>query len=291
MKLGYATYLPKWGWMLGTGLYLDDIEQEVAAFKIDMRTSIRNGETILFLISLFAVLIATISIGAVHYSEHKMADSRLKALTKRIVDVQEEERKRVSNDLHDGINQLLVSIRHRMEMAMDHIHDTNKSMPLLTKCLSILDTSISDIRRISKALHPSALDNMGLAAAIRELGRDFEEATHIPTKITTNPVGNRLDESTKIAIYRVVQEALTNISRHAQASSVAIELKVDDRQRLIILKIVDDGIGLDDPDKPLSNEGLGIRNMHERIESHGGSLTVRNAMPRGLELLAALPQI
>lgn len=289
-KLGYASYLPKWGWMFGTGLYLDDIEKEVAAFENDMQSAIRKAEAILFLVSLLAVLIATIGIGAIHYNEHKLADSRLKDLTRRIVDVQEEERKRVSHDLHDGINQLLVTIRHRLEMAIDYVGQPDKSKPLMEKSLSILDTSISDVRRLSKALHPSALDNMGLAAAIRELGREFEESTRIETIISTTPVGNKLDESSKIALYRVVQEALTNIARHADATKVTLELKVDERQKLIGLKITDNGIGLENPDDPKSCQGLGIRNMHERMESHDGSLVIRNGIDGGLELFAAIPQ-
>lgn len=290
LKMGYAAYLPKWGWMIGTGLYLDDIEKEVSVFEADMRASVRKAETILFLISLFAVLIVAISIGALHYSEHKLADTRLKALTKRIVDVQEEERKRVSNDLHDGINQLLVSIRHRLEMATDFITPDNKSYGLIEKSLAILDTSIADVRRLSKALHPSALDNMGLAAAIRGLGHDFEESTKITTKIQASPIGDRLDESSKIALYRVVQEALTNVSRHANADRVEIQLRTDDAKQQIILIIRDNGSGLPHPDLPLSNDGLGLRNMYERIESHGGNLTIRNALSGGLELFASLPQ-
>ncbi|MCT4654477.1 MAG: cache domain-containing protein [Cohaesibacter sp.] len=291
MKLGYAAYLPKWGWMLGTGIYVDDIEKEVSAFEADMKASVRKAETILFLISLFAVLVAAISVGALHFSEHKLADTRLKALTKRIIDVQEEERKRVSNDLHDGINQLLVSIRYRLEIAMEQIGDQSKAYPLIEKSLSILDTSIADVRRLSKALHPSALDNMGLAAAIRGLGRDFEESTAITTSISTTSIGNRLEEQAKIALYRVVQEALTNISRHAQANKVEINLGIDDTKHTITLIIRDNGRGLPHPDTPLTNEGLGLRNMHERIDSHGGSLTIRNALSGGVEIFANLPQI
>ncbi|HAT86404.1 cache domain-containing protein [Cohaesibacter gelatinilyticus] len=289
-KMGYAAYLPKWGWMLGTGLYLDDIDKEVLAFEADMRASIRKAETILFLISLFAVLVVAISIAALNYSEHKLADTRLKALTKRIIDVQEEERKRVSNDLHDGINQLLVSIRHRLEMTMDLVKNNQKPFALLEKSLSILDTSIADVRRLSKDLHPSALDNMGLAAAIRGLGRDFEESTKIKTTIQANTIGDRLEEKAKIALYRVVQEALTNVARHADADQVEIILRNDDAKKMVALSIRDNGKGLAHPDSPLSNEGLGLRNMYERIESHGGNLTIRNALSGGLELFANLPQ-
>ncbi|WP_373236134.1 cache domain-containing protein [Cohaesibacter celericrescens] len=291
LKLGYSIYLPKWGWMLGTGLYLDDIKQQINSSRADMRASTRKAETILFLVALLAVVVTAIAVAALHYNEHKLADEKLKALTRRIVDVQEEERKRVSNDLHDGINQLLVSVRHRLELAIDHISKPDKALPLMNKSLSILDTSISDVRRISKALHPSALDNIGLAVAIRELGSDFEESTQIETQIRADTIGNRLSETAKIAIYRVVQEALTNVVRHANASVVQIEMKVDDDNKIVTLKIWDNGEGLKTPDQPSSGNGLGLRNMVERMESQGGNLSIRNGVSGGLELIGLMPQV
>lgn len=291
LKMSYATYLPKWGWMLGTGLYLDDIEEQVVAFRADMLKEIRKAETVLFLVALLAVVITAIAIAAVNYNEHKLADVRLKALTKRIVDVQEEERKRVSHDLHDGINQLLVSVRHRLELAREQLSNPDKARTLLTKSMSILDTSIADVRRMSKALHPSALDNIGLAVAVRELGQDFEESTRIVTKVKTDLVGDRLQETAKIAIYRVLQEALTNIARHSRASHVDVTLQVDDDKRSIALRIADNGIGLKNPDQLPKGDGLGLRNMSERMESHGGTLTIRNGTHGGVELIAHIPQV
>ena len=290
-KMSYATYLPKWGWMLGTGLYLDDIEEQVVAFRADMLKEIRKAETILFLVALLAVVITAIAIAAVNYNEHKLADVRLKALTKRIVDVQEEERKRVSHDLHDGINQLLVSVRHRLELAREQLSAPDKARALLTKSMSILDTSIADVRRMSKALHPSALDNIGLAVAVRELGQDFEESTQIVTKVKTDLVGDRLQETAKIAIYRVLQEALTNIARHSKANQVDVTLHVDDDKRSVTLRITDNGIGLKNPDQLPKGDGLGLRNMSERMESHGGTLTIRNGTHGGVELIAHIPQL
>ncbi|WP_114010500.1 cache domain-containing protein [Cohaesibacter intestini] len=290
-KLSYATYLPKWGWMLGTGLYLDDIEQQVVAFRSDMLKEIRKAETVLFLVALLAVVVTAIAIAAVNYNEHKLADVRLKALTRRIVDVQEEERKRVSHDLHDGINQLLVSVRHRVELAREQLGDPVKAKQLLTKSMAILDTSIADVRRMSKALHPSALDNIGLAVAVRELAKDFEESTRITTRVKTDPIGDRIEETAKIAIYRVLQEALTNIARHSKASHVDISLTIDDTLNKVTLQIADNGIGLKNPDQVPHPDGLGLRNMAERMESHGGTMSIRNGNHGGVELIAHMPQI
>ena len=289
LKMSYSTYLPKWGWMLGTGLYLDDIEQQVHGFRADMLTEIRKAETILFLVALLAVVITAIAIAAVNYNEHKLADVRLKALTRRIVDIQEEERKRVSHDLHDGINQLLVSVRHRLELAREQLGNREKAETLLTKSMAILDTSIADVRRMSKALHPSALDNIGLAVAIRELGQDFEESTQIKTRVTADHIDDHLQEGAKIALYRVLQEALTNIARHAKASHVDVSLNASEA-KTISLRIADNGIGLKNPDQVPHPGGLGLRNMSERMESHGGNLIIRNGREGGVELIAHMPQ-
>ena len=290
LKMSYATFLPKWGWMLGTGVYLDDLEEQIRIYEMDMRRETRKAEMILFMVSLLTVVLAAIAIAAVHYNEHKMADIRLRALTRRIVDIQEEERKRVSNDLHDGINQLLVSIRHRLELAIDQFGNADKALQLLHKCLSILDTSISDVRRISKALHPSALDNIGLSVAIRELGHDFQDSTSTKIRVLVTSIDDRLSDRAKIALYRVTQEALTNIARHANAQEVEIELGYDDEKHTVFLRISDDGEGIKNPEQMTKSGGLGLRNMLERIEAQGGELDFRSGALGGLELMAVVPQ-
>ncbi|WP_172891461.1 cache domain-containing protein [Cohaesibacter sp. ES.047] len=290
LKMSYATFLPKWGWMIGTGVYLDDVNQQVSAYKNDISLETRKAETILFLGTLFTVILAAVAIAAVHYNEHKLADARLKALTRRIVDVQEEERKRVAHDLHDGINQLLVSIRYRLEMAIEQVSHPDKALDLLTKSLGILDTTISDVRRISKALHPSALDNIGLSVAIRELAHGFQDSTSIKTRALVATLDNRLSDRAKIALYRVTQEALTNVSRHAKAREVEIELGYDDDNRTVFLRISDDGEGLKPPEQTPATGGLGLRNMLERIEAQGGNLEFSSGALGGLELRAIVPQ-
>ncbi len=293
LKLGYATFLPQWSWMIGTGTYIDDIQKQIGSFEKDMRTITRHTELTFLMISLVVIGITALSVAALHFNEHKLADQKLKALTQRIIDVQEEERKRVSNDLHDGINQLLVSIRHRLELAIDQIAKPEVAEPLLRKSLSILDTSIADVRRLSKALHPSALANIGLSEAVRELGQDFQDSTTIRTEVSTMRVDHLLSESAKIALFRVVQEALTNVSRHASASLVQIELKIcepPNGPKSIHLSIADNGVGTREAGGLTTESGLGLRNMFERVESHGGTLTFEKGELGGLKLSIKIPQ-
>ena len=228
-----------------------------------------------------------------HFNEHKLADEKLKALTQRIIDVQEEERKRVSNDLHDGLNQLLVSIRHRLELAMEQISKPTVAQPLMKKSLAILDTSIADVRRISKALHPSALANIGLSEAIRELGQDFEDSMQIKTNVIASRVDFLLTEAAKIALFRITQEALTNVVRHTDAKRIQILLCTEQKikgKKAIMLSIEDDGTSFTDPSSLTTDSGLGLRNMFERVESHGGTLTFTKGELGGLKITIKIPQ-
>ncbi|WP_316860708.1 cache domain-containing protein [uncultured Cohaesibacter sp.] len=289
-KLGYSILLPNWRWMIGTGAYLDDIEHEMVIVKRDILNLTRQAEHMLFIVTLAVIAITALAIGVLHFREHRLADEKLKELTTRIVEIQEEERKRVSNELHDGINQLLVSIRHRLELSIDQINKPEKAMPLIVKSLSILDNSIADIRRISKALHPSALVNIGLSEAISELGQEFQESSQIRTEVFTDQIDDHLSEQAKLSLYRVTQEALSNISHHASASFVRIEMTVQKPNRRVCLKIADNGVGMQKQNRKTGGTGLGLRNIFERVESHGGSLTIGRSQLGGFELIVLLPQ-
>lgn len=287
-KLGYADYLPKWGWMFGTGLYIDDIEREVAILKAQTEENVDQTTIILFAITFIAVLLVSALLFAIRLSEERFADSKLKDLTKRIVDVQESERKRVSTELHDGISQLLVGARYSLDLAHTQAPKDGSARGLITKSMGVLENAINEVRRISKDLRPSVLDDLGLAAAIQNLCKDFSEQTGLHVDVSTKPVGKRLTEQAKTALYRVLQESLTNIAKHADARNVSVQLVVNQTELILVIK--DDGNGL--PNKlthglssssslALQNSGLGIRNMVERVESHGGRLTLRSAKTHG----------
>lgn len=269
-KLGYAILLDKWGWMLGTGLYTDDITREVAAIRTDIAENVRQTLLVTFLITFSAIVIAGSLIAGVRFSEQRFADGRLKELTNRIFQAQEQERKRVSTELHDSISQLLVSVRYGIEM----IHSEAAREPELqiqaSKCLKTLDGTIAEVRRISRDLRPSVLDDMGLAAALVSLGKEFQNRSGITVNVSAEHCHDQLSEGAKTALYRVVQECVTNVARHARASEVNIDLTVG--HRTLVLCVEDNGIGLPNP-LPKTG-GLGFRNMRERMETYGGRLII-----------------
>ncbi|NKX64752.1 histidine kinase [Labrenzia sp. 5N] len=284
-KLGYAILLDKWGWMLGTGLYTDDIAREVTAIRTDFARSIRQTLFVTFMITLAAIVIAGFLIAGVRFSEQRFADTKLKELTNRIFQVQEQERKRVSTELHDSISQLLVSVRYGVEMIHSEANRDPDLQVQAAKCLKTLDGTIAEVRRISRDLRPSVLDDMGLAAALGSLGKEFQNQSGITVNVQAEQCHARLSEGAKTALYRVVQECMTNVARHSHASEVAISLKVGMQQ--LVLSVEDNGVGLPRP-LPKSG-GLGFRNMRERIETYGGRLTLSRRASGGTRIKVQMP--
>ena len=220
-------------------------------------------------------------------ANNDLPDVRLKQLTLRIVNVQEEERKRVAHELHDGISQLLVSARYGLEAAASK-RSVKDVREYIDKSMKTIDNTINEVRRISKALRPSVLDDMGLVSAVKSLGAEFSEQTGIIVDVNARQPKKQITDEARIAVYRVIQEALTNISRHSGADKVIISLKKEKKR--FVLQLQDNGVGiLSHPEWPLKNAGLGIRNMQERIDAIGGTIQFEHARPTGLIIKIGIP--
>jgi len=283
-KLSYVVELKRWGWMYGTGIYLDDVAAGTQRLKEQASANITA--TLLGLAAVAVVATLAVFAGglALNISEQRIADQQLKQLTQRLVSSQEEERARVSRELHDGLSQLLVSTKFRFELAQERVQngrgDANEA---IEAGLAGLSEAISEIRRISHDLRPSLLDNLGLPAALEQLADDFGHRTGIAIHAAIGPLPALAACSATTSLFRVAQEALTNVERHARASQVELTLDSDDET--LRLSIRDDGLGMA-ATGPL-NKGIGLRNMRERVEHHGGSLQVEQGNEVGGTLLIA----
>lgn len=287
-KLAYSIYFPKWDWMLGTGIYLDDVTEKVNIVQKELQNSIRQTRFVLLLLTIGAIGVTTIILASLQLSEQRLADARLKKLTARIVDIQEDERKRVSRELHDSISQLLVSAKYGIENALGHTRKGSKVIPPIEKSITTLDEAISEVRRISMDLRPSILDDIGLAAAIKGLGADFSAQGNFNVIVNADPVHDLLIDEAKTALYRCVQESLTNVVKHSKAKNVYITLKK--MKSKIRLDIFDDGNGAPMGVRYLKEtSGLGLRNMQERIDNFGGKIQFTDATPKGFGISIALP--
>jgi len=287
-KLAYVVILERWGWMLGTGLYLDDVEQATRQARTEVAENIRSTMWAIAGVALVAVLLVFACGLMLNLSEHRLADRKLQLLAQRIVSSQEEERSRVSRELHDGISQLLVSVKFQLELACHELEaGGSQALNTLRGGLARLGGAIAEVRRISHDLRPSLLDTFGLPAAIDQLAAEFEQRSGLAVEYQKLLEVERLPDRESVALFRIVQEALTNIERHARARSVSIALT--QRGGSLQLRVCDDGIGFDSVRiEQARSGGIGLRNIRERIEHLGGRFTLSSA-PGRTELMVILP--
>ena len=273
--VSYVVGLPDWQWALGTGIFIDDVLRTVAAVRAETETRVRATFFWIGAITLAALILVFASGFGMTVRERRMADTKLKELTRRIVDTQEEERGRVARELHDSISQILVGVRYALELARRRLRAGDaRAEASLDSGIEALGGAIQEVRRISRDLRPGVLDDLGLGPALQALTEEFSRRTGIEVAFDTVVFRNRLDQEAKIALYRIAQEALTNIERHAEATR--IELRVWGHSRGATLRIADDGRGMEAARSASisSAGGLGLRNMQERIEQLDGRLRI-----------------
>ncbi|WP_375265131.1 cache domain-containing protein [Planktotalea sp.] len=272
----YVTSFPSWQWAVGTGVFIDDVIATVASSRAQVEA--RTRSTFLYIggITLAALLTVFGSGLLLNIRERRLADTKLKALTQRVFDAQEEERGRVARELHDGISQTLVGIRYALDVTRRQLGLNKREVPkTLDQGIEGLASAIQEIRSISRDLRPGVLDDLGLGPALKTLTDDFTARTGMTSEFSTVVFRNRLDADAKIALYRIAQEALTNIERHANASHVKLSLRGD--RRGAILTISDNGQGMEEGRKQAETSprgGIGLRNMQERMEQLNGTFTV-----------------
>lgn len=288
--ISYVVGFQSWRWALGTGVFIDDVLETVASARAEVEHRIQRtfyyigGITIVALVLVFATGMG------LNIRERRLADAKLKELTQRVLDAQEEERGRVARELHDGISQMLVGVRYALDIALRRIkrQDVEEAAKPLTKGIEHLITAISEVRRISRDLRPGVLDDLGLGPALKALTEDFATRTGIETEFHTVVFRNRLEQESKIALYRIAQEALTNIERHAEASRVEMNLR--GHKKGVTMSIRDNGRGLP-PDNMRSGNGIGLRNIQERVEQLDGTLKLLSSSgpQSGTEIVVRLP--
>jgi len=290
-KLGYSRLLDNWNWMIGTGMYTDDLDKQVVIMKAAMDKHIKNTSFVILSIALISAGLIFISNLFLQFNERKVADNKLKALTKRVMNTQDEERRRVSRELHDGISQSLVAIKYYLEEAGSLFEQKDSDHArLVDKSNHYLGETMQEVRRISRDLHPSILDDFGLMAAVEVLVEDFENRLEIDVNLVKVQVRNLLPQNAKTALYRVTQEALTNIERHANATAVDIRFSM--KPDWFEVQIKDNGVGFNVDDKRFNkqtNVGIGLRNMTERLSYFKGRFDIHSSK-NGTTLIAAIPK-
>jgi PAS domain S-box-containing protein len=216
-------------------------------------------------------------------TDRKSAEEAVLSFGGKLINAQEEERRRIARELHDDVGQRLALLT----IELDKLRETTQ--PLAHAKTSSLWSQANEIahtvRQISHNLHSSGLDWLGLPAALDGLCREFPQGESIKVNFSHHNVPPRLSAEVKLCFYRVVQEALQNISKHSHARSVEIVLQAANGE--LTLEIKDDGVGFPLELEPIS--GLGLASMRERLKSVGGAMRVTSGPTRGTTIHASVP--
>jgi len=209
-------------------------------------------------------------------AETELRESRqqLRNLALHLDSVREEERKQIAFEIHDELGYALTAIKLDIAWLVKKIDVSKDNLEQKIKEMSdLLELTIQKVRTISSQLRPSILDHFGLVAAIDWQSKEFQRRTAIRTRFNVNPKDIQVPESLATPIFRIFQESLTNISRYAKASRVDVYLEKQDKN--IVLKVVDNGIGID-PDMIYHKNSFGLLGMREKAKSMGGEVVINN---------------
>jgi PAS domain S-box-containing protein len=224
-------------------------------------------------------------------AERRLAEytARLGTLSRRVLAVQEEERRAVARELHDELGQVLTAVRLNLQTLRRRSRDPELG-PIFEDGLAQLETAIAEVRALSTRLRPTILDDLGLEAALRSHLERSRVRAEIELDTAISLPQKRLDPAVETACFRIVQEAMTNVVRHAAARRLAVSLQALDGE--LVLSVRDDGHGFDPAaaaERAARGESAGLSGMEERAQLAGGRLEIRAAPGRGTEVRAVFP--
>jgi PAS domain S-box-containing protein len=220
----------------------------------------------------------------------RRAEDATRRLSGRLLSLQDDERRRIARELHDSLGQYLVSLKVNLDLLSGAVEQARESA-LVSECLDAVEECLSETRTISHLLHPPLLDEAGFTSAARWYVQGFAERSGIQADLEIPDDLGRLDGDVETTLFRILQEALTNVHRHSGASMARITLQVDAEQ--VQLQISDNGKGI--PEERLhrlredySAAGVGLAGMRERVRELGGSLAINSASP-GTTITVTIP--
>lgn len=214
-----------------------------------------------------------------------MRRSQASELSRHLLHAQEEERKRISRELHDGTGQGLMVLRLYLGMLASETQ-APETQAKVQEAMRLLDQTVEDLRRIIGRLSPRVLEEMGLAAAVRKAVRDFSRSTGMKAVLDLPEELNPLGHEIEVALYRSLQEALHNVAKHARAKNFAVRLAC--QADSISLVVEDDGIGFSGRRSP-SSKAFGLLGIEERTVALGGKLKISSRKGSGTEVRVTLP--
>ncbi len=206
-----------------------------------------------------------------------------------VIKAQEEERRRVARDIHDGPAQSMASVILRAEICERLLEKNPAQVPVELRALKeAVKASLQDVRKIIFDLRPMTLDDLGIVPTLKRYFTEYQERTRLPVELVTIGQERRISSSLEVAIFRVVQEAINNSYKHAQARKVVVRLEI--RPNKVNCTIVDDGVGFDVKEKMgPNNKGFGLIGMRERVELLEGTFNISSAPGQGTKVKLQIP--
>ena len=263
-----------------------EVSRRLAAFREDLHRRLWRA----LLIGSIVALVAVLRLRALERRAERQrvdaerAESEMRLLSQQLVAAQEEERKKLTRELHDHVGQMLTALR--MEIGRAERARGGKSESQLAHAIGeakrLLDTILRSVRDLAMGLRPSMLDDFGLQPALEWHVRDFRRRFNIPVELSLGGDLDALPDQYRTCVYRIVQEALTNCARHARAEKVEVAVRVE--QNTLDLVVADDGVGID----PARVRGMGLLGIEERVRELHGAFHIRSRPSGGTELHVTL---
>lgn len=221
--------------------------------------------------------------------ELKQLTEQLRSLSAHLQNVREEEQRRIAREIHDELGQQITGLKMDLSWVMKRIHSNEDHIKMedhLKHMNKLLDETVVTIRKISSELRPSILDDLGLVAALDWQSIEFEKRYNIPVRFTSKGEVDKLDPATMIGLFRMYQESLTNIARHAAATQVTSSFEAG--TLALVLTITDNGKGFD-VSKSKQKKTLGLLGMNERVLLMGGTLSIESVPGKGTSVRISVP--
>jgi PAS domain S-box-containing protein len=224
--------------------------------------------------------------------ELRDSENRLRLLSSRLLEVQEQERKRVAHELHDGIGQMLTAVKFKVEDTLQQMAKSkSRSKEALETVVPVIRQTVEEVRRIQMDLRPSLLDDIGILATIGWFNREFQKVyTSIQIEKAIDLREEEVPDPLKVVIFRVIQEALNNIAKHSKANLASLSLRKSDKKLELVIRDNGQGFDLDGVHSIESSEkGFGLSTMRERTELSGGRFLIVSTIGVGTTIRASWP--